>query len=340
MFETLRDPGRVKRNDIALAWYSFSARARSLVHRRFGSAALLLFALSITVTLLIHSMNFYLVRINGRMNSFISLSDNLRQVLADKGYEIKESDILRGDLEAQNGFAYATYEQSYPVTVSVGTNRLSVSSFYGESVLSVLNSAGIKLHALDEVTPSLMSAASENMVIEVIEKKPENNVINKDAVLSEAALQLAKQQKAAQEKTAKEAALKAVTSSHAGSAVFYSPAANLLPVEQEGNILSTKDGKFSYIAKFNGVCTAYSSGTHTATGTRVHIGSVAVDPKVIPLGSKLYIVSADGKSWMYGTAVAEDTGGAVKGNIVDLYMPGYTDCINFGRRKALIYILE
>ena len=65
---------------------------------------------------------------------------------------------------------------------------------------------------------------------------------------------------------------------------------------------------------------------------------MAVDKNVIPLGTKMYIVAADG-SVVYGTAVAADTG--VPGeNIVDLYYDTYQQCINFGRRTCNVYILE
>ena len=63
---------------------------------------------------------------------------------------------------------------------------------------------------------------------------------------------------------------------------------------------------------------------------------MAVDKRVIPLGTKLYIVTNDGI--VYGTAVAEDTG--VKGNKVDLYFDTYQQCINFGRRGCTVYILK
>ena len=85
--------------------------------------------------------------------------------------------------------------------------------------------------------------------------------------------------------------------------------------------------------------TAYCCGTTTATGMKVRYGVVAVDPRVIPLGSRLYIEAENG-TWIYGTAVAADTGGAIKGNKIDLYVESYSDAINFGRRKAKVYILE
>jgi len=77
----------------------------------------------------------------------------------------------------------------------------------------------------------------------------------------------------------------------------------------------------------------------TATGAKAQHGVVAVDPNVIPLGSRLYIEAPDG-SWTYGNAVAADTGGAIKGNKIDLFMNSYAEAKKFGRRKAVVYILE
>jgi 3D (Asp-Asp-Asp) domain-containing protein len=98
--------------------------------------------------------------------------------------------------------------------------------------------------------------------------------------------------------------------------------------------------KFSSIKDVT--ATAYTAGRGgagfiTASGTPARPGAVAVDRRVIPLGSKLYIVTNDGK-YVYGIAVAEDTG--VIGNRVDLYYDDYDACIQFGRRAATIYILE
>jgi len=97
--------------------------------------------------------------------------------------------------------------------------------------------------------------------------------------------------------------------------------------------------------KFSGTkamtATAYTAGYGgadytTATGTFVKIGVAAVDKKVIPLGTRMYIVTDDGI--VYGLARAEDTG--VRGNVIDLYHNTYEDCMNFGRRPCTIYILE
>jgi len=77
---------------------------------------------------------------------------------------------------------------------------------------------------------------------------------------------------------------------------------------------------------------AYSDpGATTATGAAVRYGIVAVDPRVIPLGTKLYI---DG----YGEAVALDTGGAIKGNRIDLYMDSPEAAAEWGVRTVIVYV--
>ena len=76
----------------------------------------------------------------------------------------------------------------------------------------------------------------------------------------------------------------------------------------------------------------------TATGTTVHWGTVAVDPRQIPYGTKMFIVSNDGK-YVYGVSAAEDCGGSIKGNRIDLYMPTTKQCFAFGTRNCTIYFL-
>ena len=76
----------------------------------------------------------------------------------------------------------------------------------------------------------------------------------------------------------------------------------------------------------------------TATGTTVRLGTVAVDPTVIPYGTRMFIVSNDG-AYIYGIATAEDCGGGVKGNHIDLYFPTVDECWEYGVRSATVYFL-
>ncbi len=105
-----------------------------------------------------------------------------------------------------------------------------------------------------------------------------------------------------------------------------------------------KDGVPTNALKtITGPATAYSasSGAKCATGVTAQTGYVAVDPKEIPYGSELYIVSADGKQ-VYGYAIAADTGGFTKTTnvVVDLYMNTNAQCCQWGRRNVVIYVLS
>ncbi|MBO5734320.1 MAG: G5 domain-containing protein [Clostridia bacterium] len=116
-----------------------------------------------------------------------------------------------------------------------------------------------------------------------------------------------------------------------------------------GNTAITPYGSFAFKDVIEFKATAYEGSSasngiwagQTATGRAPVYGVVAVDPSVIPLNSKLYIESADGgQSWIYGFCVAGDTGGAIKGNRVDLCYSTLEQCYQFGRRNCRVYILE
>lgn len=97
----------------------------------------------------------------------------------------------------------------------------------------------------------------------------------------------------------------------------------------------------NYLYCIEGKSTAYYGGYMTATGSAVRPGVVAVDPREIPYGTEMWIVSADGR-FTYGFARAEDTGGFIywpKGATVDLYMNTYADCCVWGWRGVKIYVL-
>jgi 3D (Asp-Asp-Asp) domain-containing protein len=74
-------------------------------------------------------------------------------------------------------------------------------------------------------------------------------------------------------------------------------------------------------------------GTRTATGDQAGYGIIAVDPRVIPLGTKLYVPG-------YGFGVAADTGGAIKGNRIDLCYNTGDEAIQWGRRDVTITIVQ
>ena len=113
---------------------------------------------------------------------------------------------------------------------------------------------------------------------------------------------------------------------------------NNIKVSIENGIITDENGKtYNYNKVLTGVCTAYTEkpGARTSTGAIARRGLVAVNPKEIPYGTKLYIPG-------YGFCVAADTGGAMRQGraMIDLYMNSESECRQFGRRTKQVYVLS
>lgn len=111
-------------------------------------------------------------------------------------------------------------------------------------------------------------------------------------------------------------------------------------------------GDFRYSKVLTMSATAYTAGYEstgknpgdrgygrTATGMIAQKGVVAVDPSVIPMGTKLYVENADGAG-SYGYAIAADKGRAIVGNKIDLFYESLSEALRFGRRNVKVYVLE
>ncbi len=121
---------------------------------------------------------------------------------------------------------------------------------------------------------------------------------------------------------------------------------------QKGNltigdgVITTESGE---VLTYTGVKTMLATGYScegwgrpgiTATGTVARVGAIAVDPSVIPYGTRMFIVSDDGQ-YVYGIATAEDCGDPdyIGGNRIDLYFDTVAECVQFGARDCQVYIL-
>ena len=82
------------------------------------------------------------------------------------------------------------------------------------------------------------------------------------------------------------------------------------------------------------VATAYTGDSITSTGKKPKWGTIAVDPKVIPYGTKVYIKELN------KVFTAEDCGGGIKGNKIDIYMNSQSACNNWGVRTITLQILK
>ena len=189
---------------------------------------------------------------------------------------------------------------------------------------------------VQDISSSFLALATEGEAVQTAKtkiaakEKAEKEAAEKAAAEKAAAEKAAKEQAAreAQAAAEKEAAEQAAAEAAAqATAQATAQAAMTQPVGQTFIMEST--------AYSSDPADALGGGTVTATGQNLLTNpmAVAVDPNVIPLGTRLYVEG-------YGEAIASDTGGAIKGNIVDVHFSTYEQCIQWGRRQVKVTILE
>lgn len=231
------------------------------------------------------------------------------------------------------------------------------------TVSDVLKEEKIALNAKDKITPGVNEKLTSDMKVNITRVTEEMETVSEvipftvkkeaDKSLAEGTTKVVTEgtngRKEITTKTVYENG-KAVSTQKVAEKVACKPVAKLISVGAKPKqvvVTASRGGRaLDYKKVLTMVGTAYSQapydptggGSITATGTRVKrdangTSTVAVDPSVIPLGTKLYVEG-------YGYAIAADTGGAVKGNKIDLYFNPGSEYKNWGKRTVKVYILD
>ena len=207
------------------------------------------------------------------------------------------------------------------------------------TVSEALKEAGYELQELDIVSPSAKSALSDGTSIKVqrvrIVSETEEEATDFKTVEEEDPTMNKGETKTTQEgKQGKDMVTYDVTYTAGKETDRKETKREVIekPVDQIVHVgmIETIDG-FAYTRKETFEATAYTGGGRTASGTRARVGEIAVDPSVIPLGTTVYVEG-------FGLRTAEDTGGAVKGHIIDIYMGSRAECLRWGRRNVTVYL--
>jgi 3D (Asp-Asp-Asp) domain-containing protein len=254
-------------------------------------------------------------------------------------------------------------KRAYPVTVSCDGKTKNVMTAY-EKVKDILKEHNIILGKMDQIQPALNETVSRNGTIQIIRIKekmisekvpiPYESDIRYNDELEQGKIQLIQEGQNGE----KEVQYKVVykdgeeISKDIIKEEIITSAINEIVEKGTARYIATSRGNIRANKVLVMTATAYNSGYastgkrpghpyygKTCIGTQAKPGVVAVDPRVIPLRTKLYIKSIDGSA-DYGFASAEDVGGAIKGNKIDLYFENPNDIRRFGRRKVEVYILE
>ncbi|NLL82057.1 MAG: DUF348 domain-containing protein [Tissierellia bacterium] len=328
---------------------------------------LMILAMVTTVLLgfYVYQGNDVVVNIDGEEMTYMTYAKTVEEFVEAEGLEVKEGAYLSIPLDSEiKGNIELTIKNQKNYTLDVGGDLTNVKSVHTK-VEKIIKDAGIKLSKDDYTLPALSREVKPNSTIkvykvteavEVVDSEipfDEQVTMNKD--LDRGTINVVQEGKAGLR--TQEVKNRYVNGALSSSIVLKDeiveePTTQIVEKGARDLVIATSRGDTRYKKSITMQASAYSAEYAstgkkpgdkyygiTASGTKARPGVVAVDPRVIPLGTKLYIQSLDSTD-DYGFAVAEDTGGAIKGNKIDLFFPTESECYKFGRRNVKVYILE
>lgn len=330
---------------------------------------LLIFILILTcITLTIFKMRkTIIVTIDNNKTEITTLSSNLKEILEQNNIVLGEGDWISVpiDSKVQNGDKI-NIKSAVNVSLSVDGKQLKLKTVKN-TVEEVLIERKVKLNRLDKISPQLDEKVKEGLNVKIT-RVEEKVIENKERINFAKEVKKTDKYETGTKKVIQDGQVgeklistkiryedgKEVSKKVIGEKVVKKPINEILAIGTLNLIRPSRGDKslpaMNYSRKIKVKATAYTADYNhlgykddpyagmTASGKRARrnpggYSTIAVDPRVIPLGTKVYVEG-------YGLAIAEDTGGAIKGNKIDLYMDTYPQTRNWGVRTVNIYILQ
>ena len=314
----------------------------------------LIFLLTMTVVTMRKTVK---VSIDGKEQTFITYKGNVEDALIDQGIEISDKDKIDPSLDSKViEKEEINIKKAVLVNVEIAGQEhelLTAEETIGDMILAeqdFIKEQGGNIDGDDEVTPSRDTRIGGGMNIKLVQVEVQT-VAETEAISYETVKNIDENKNIYSEDEVAQAGVNGTKSVEYkvykyedGTEKKIRQSETIVEVPQDevivqggGYFMASRSGESIKVQKdtITVTATAYYEGTNaiTATGRKAvrsvdGISTIAVDPRVIPLGSLVYIEG-------YGRAVAADTGSAIKGNIVDLYLTSTAECKSFGRRYGL-----
>lgn len=304
--------------------------------------------------------------IDDEKKEITTYANTVEDFLESEGITLDKAAYINVPLDAKienNMHIIIKTPKPYLLTMGDNENRFEVVSIHTK-VKDILDDLGIELGELDYTEPGLDEAVNiggeikiyrvREVIEEIDEIIPHESITEKSNELDVGTTKVTQEGQNGLKKIIIKKVLennKLISEEVIDEKIVKEP---IPKITKKGTrkVVKSSRGNVRYKKVLTMVATAYSNSYEstgknpgdkyygiTASGTKARVGAIAVDPRVIPLGTRLYVESLDG-SKDYGYCIAEDTGGAIKGNRIDLFFNSLKEARRFGRRKVRVYILD
>ncbi|MFT8347786.1 3D domain-containing protein [Clostridium saccharoperbutylacetonicum] len=320
--------------------------------------AIAIIVVVVTIVTILSMRKTLVLSVDGKEETFVTYKGTVKDVLQERGIQLAEKDKVQPSLESKVS-AKETIELKRAIPVEIKANGIQLKVQTAEDTVKdmleaeqdTLKDQGISFDEdVDEVSPSLDSKVEENSNVQLVkvdtkdlvEKQPINfdTIVENDEKLDTSVQKVKSDGVNGQKEITYQVVYKdgVEVSRNVKSAKTIVEPQNKVVIKGTGQVYASRGGEqIKYKKKMNCTATAYSGHSATATGRRPvrnegGLSTIAVDPSVVPLGSKVFV---DG----YGYAIAADTGGAIRGNKIDLFLNSSSECDNWGRRSVNLLLV-
>lgn len=281
----------------------------------------------------------------------------VEELLEEQNIQLRKEDKIKPSITAPIGKDTAVHiQKAFPVELIDANKRKTVWST-SATVADLLSIAGVTLNELDRVEPNLKDPVKKDETVKVVRVEKVTDVVEeslnfavvtkKDASLSKGKEKVVKKgkkglvkkeyevvlengkevsRKLLSEETVKDRQNKVVAVGTKNISNQVSRGSSTVATGKEFYVMST-----AYTPYCNGCSGFTATGLNVKANPKMKV--IAVDPRVIPLGTKVHVQG-------YGNAIAADTGSAIKGNKIDVLFPTKEEAYRWGKRKVKIKILK
>lgn len=324
----------------------------------------MLFLLCITVTIFDMKKTVAIVIDGKEEKKVITLRDNTKNILKAENIVMGPKDKVIPGLDSKVKDGDRIYiKKAVEVQIAVDGKDLKLQSAE-DSVEAMLQAEGIKLGEVDRVSPSKEEKLKDGLKVAVTrvdskivkETQPIDfaTVVKKDDEMEKNVTKILQDGVAGEKVISTRVVVengKEISRQVVSETITKQPVDKIMSVGTLGVFTASRGGKVYYTKSLRARATAYTADYDstgkgpgdsgfgiTASGTTAKrnssgYSSIAVDPRIIPLGTKLYVEG-------YGYAIAEDTGGAIKGNSIDVFFDSASEVYNWGVRSVNVYIVK
>ncbi|MGG3494813.1 ubiquitin-like domain-containing protein [Peribacillus simplex] len=296
---------------------------------------------------------------DGKAEKVWSTADTVDELLKEQDLSVKEQDKITPSKNTKlNANMEVSIDKAFPLKLVVAGDEKKVWST-STTVADFLKQQGVKLNDLDRVEPELAEKVEAENTVNVIRIEKVTDVVEepvdfavitkKDDSLSKGKEKIVKEGKDGLiskeyevikedgKEVKRELLSEKVVSKKQDKVITVGTKTTVAQASRGVTNVSSTSGKEIYVSStaYTASCKGCSGVTSTGVDLKSSPGAkiIAVDPSVIPMGSKVYVEG-------YGYAVAADKGGAIKGNRIDVFFSSKNDAYRWGAKKVKIRVLD